>query len=486
MLAESALLAGLGGACGLLLARWSVHALIALNPPNIPRLNQVSIDGRVLGFTFAVSLAVGLLFGLAPALHLSKPDLNHALKEGAAQAASSGRRFGRHGLRGLLVVVQTALAIVLLAGAGLMIKSFVKLRQVELGFDPANIISVRIAPAFNRFAAGQRTNDYYQQMLDAIDATPGVVSSAVVTGAPLRGFFMNAPLLIANRPEPASLDAQMAPVTIISPDYFRVTGTPLKQGRFFTHGDVEGAPGVALINETMARRYFLHENPLGQRISLKSEPDKPYEIVGVVGDIKQMGLDKETQPNVYLSFRQYEVAFMDIVVRSAAEPSSLSPALRGSIRAVDKYAPITSVRTLEEVIADDTAQPRFYTLLLSLFAGVAVTLTALGLYGVMSYAVSQRTREIGIRLALGAETQSILRMVTSQGLFLILIGEAAGLAAALALTRLMTSLLFGVSATDPATFAAISLSLIIVALLACALPARRASNVDPMSALRCE
>ncbi|MEK6322870.1 MAG: ABC transporter permease [Acidobacteriota bacterium] len=486
MLTESTLLAALGGACGLLLARWGVQALIALNPPNIPRLNQVSIDGRVLGFTFAVSLLVGLLFGLAPALQLSKPDLNRALKEGGAQAASSGQRFRGNGLRGLLVVAQTALALVLLAGAGLMLKSFVKLRQVELGFDPTHAIELTIAPAFNRFPQGQRTNDYYQQMLDSINTTSGVISSAVVTGAPLGGFLMTSPILIAGRPAPASTDAQPAHVTVISPDYFRVVGTALKQGRFFTEHDGESKPRVAIINEAMARRYFPDGSPIGQRISLISEQDKPFEIVGVVADIKQIGLDKETQPNLYLSFRQYEVGFMNIVARSVGEPSTLIPALRSRIREVDQYAPITRVRTLEEVVSESIAQPRFYTLLLALFAGVAVILAAIGLYGVMSYAVSQRTREIGIRVALGAEPQRILRMIVGQGLLLILMGVAAGLAAAFALTRLISTLLFGVSATDPVTFAVIALTLIVVALAACYLPARRATKVDPMTALRCE
>jgi len=486
MLTESTLLAALGGACGLLLAHWGVQALIALNPPNIPRLNQVSIDGRVLGFTFAISLLVGLLFGLAPALQLSKPDLSRALKEGAAQAAAGGQRLRRHGLRGLLVVAQTALALVLVAGAGLMLKSFVKLRQVELGFDPTHAIELTIWPAFNRFPQGQGTNDYYQQMLDSLNTTPGVISSAVVTGGPLGGFFMTSPFLIAGSPAPASTDAQLAHVTVISPDYFRVVGTPLKQGRFFTERDGESKPRVAIINETMARHYFINEDPLGHQISLKREPDKPYEIVGVVADIKQIGLDKETQPNLYRSFRQYEAAFMNIVVRSTGEPSTLIPALRSRIREVDKYAPITRIRTLEEVVSESIAQPRFYTLLLALFAGVAVILAAIGLYGVMSYAVSQRTREIGIRLALGAEPQRILRMIVGQGLLLILIGVAAGLAAAFALTRLIATLLFGVSATDPGTFAVIALTLIVVALAACYLPARRATKVDPMTALRCE
>jgi putative ABC transport system permease protein len=485
MLTESAVLAVLGGIGGLLLARWGVEALVALNPPNMPRLDQVNVDGRVLGFTFVISVLVGLLFGLAPAWQISKTDVNRALKEGAGQI--TGRRWlGRYGLRGLLVVTQTALALVLLTGAGLMLKSFIKLRQVELGFEPSHAIMFTIAPAFNRLSEGQRVNDYYQQMIDSLKTIPGVTSAGAMTGAPLGGSFMTSPVLIAGRPAPANPDTQRALVNAISPEYFRAVGAPLKQGRYFTEGDNEGSPRVAVINETLAQRYFPNENPVGQRISLRGEASKPYEIVGVVADIKQSGMEHETRPAFFVSFRQKEVAFMNLVVRSTVEPSTLIPALRSRVWAVDKYAPITRIRTLEQVVSDSVAQPRFYTLLLALFAVVAVILAAIGLYGVMSYAVSRRTQEIGIRLSLGAEPQRILRMILGQSLVLILIGVAAGLAAAFALTRLMETLLFGVKPTDPVTFALISLTLIVVALLACLIPARRAMKVDPMVALRCE
>jgi len=484
MLTESAVLAALGGASGLLLAYWGVQALVALNPPDIPRLDQVSIDGRVLGFTLIASLLVGLLFGLAPAWQLSKTDVNRAIKEGVAQA--TGGRLLRPSLRGLLVVMQTALALVLLTGAGLMLKSFIKLRQVELGFEPSHAIMLTISPAFNRFSEGQRINDYYQRMIDALKTVPGVTAAAAMTGSPLGGAFMNSGFLIEGRPAPASPENQRAFANVVSPDYFRALGTPLKQGRFLTEGDGAGAPRVAVINETLARRYFPDSNPIGQRLSMGSQANNTYEIVGVVGDIKQFGMEEEMRPSLYVSFRQREVRMMSLVVRSLGEPSALIPALRSRIWDVDKYAPITRTRTLEQLVSESVEQPRFYTLLLALFAGVAVTLAAIGLYGVMSYSVSQRTREIGIRLSLGAEPLSILRMIIGQGLILILIGVVAGLAAAFALTRLMATLLFGVSATDPTTFALISLALIVVALLACYLPARRATKVDPMMALRCE
>ena len=485
MLTESAMLAVMGGACGVLLATWGVKALIALNPPDIPRLDQVTIDSRVLGFTFVVALLVGLLFGLAPALQLSKYDLTTALKGGISASNARGNAIRRQGLRGILVISQTALALVLLVGAGLMIKSFIKLHQVELGFDPRHSIELTLLPSFNRFSSDQHTNDYYQQVMDSINTAPGVVSSAVVTGAPLGGYFGDVAILIDGRLAPDNIDGQRALFTMISPDYFRAAGVPLKQGRFLTGDDSKDRSNFTVINETMARRYFPNENPIGHHISLTSK-SKPFdgEIVGVVGDVKQMGLEAENRPNFYVSFRQYEVAFMVFVVRTTGDPSAMIPTIRAKVREADKYAPITRIRTLEQVVSDSAAQPRFYTLLLGLFSGLSILLAAIGLYGVMSYSVSQRTREIGIRLSLGAQPNRILGMVVGQGIVLIAIGVVVGLAAALAFTRVMTGLLFRVSATDPATFSIFVVLLIAIALLATYIPARRASRVDPMISLR--
>ncbi len=486
MLTESALLAALGSAAGLLLAVLGVRTLLALDPPGVPRLAQVGIDGRVLVFTLVATVVVGLLFGLAPALQLSKPDLNRTLKEGAAQAARGRQRFRGQGLRGFLVVTQTALALVLLVGAGLLLKSFIKLRQVELGFDPTHAVSLTIAPAFNRFAEKQRTNEYYRRMIESLAAAPGVTAVGAVTGAPLSGAYMSDAILIAGRPAPEPAEKQRAYLSVISPDYFRAAGTPLKQGRSLTDDDREGSPRVALVNEALARRYFPDANLMGQRISLRGEPDKPYEIVGVVADLKQFGIDKEVQPIFYVSYWQREMAFMNLVVRSTGEPSALIPALRNRIRTVDPYAPIVRVRTLEETVGEAVAQPRFYTLLLTIFSAIALLLAVIGLYGVMSYAVSQRTHEIGIRMAVGAQPGDVLRLFLRQGIALVGIGLALGLGGALALTRVLTSLLFDVRETDPLTFASVALLLAGVALLACWIPARRAAKVDPMIALRHE
>ena len=484
LLTESVMLALLGGAGGLALAHWAVKALIALNPPDVPRLAQVNMDGRVLAFTFFTTLLVGIIFGLAPALHSSKPDLNNALKDGAASAGVGRRRFRRFGFRDLMVVMQTALAVVLLAGAGLLIKSFVKLRQIELGFTPTNAISLRLSPPFSKFPKDYKRADYYRRMMDSLKTMPGVEAVAVATGAPTTGAYMNATILIAERTEPDNAEAQRAFVSVVSPDYFRAIGNPLKQGRLFTDDDNESSPLVAIINETMARTYFNGTNPVGQRIFFGGESDKQMEIVGVTADVKQFGLDQENKPGLYQPYRQNDVSSLNLIVRTSAEPAAIIPALRRRILSEDKFTAITRVRTLDELVSDSVAQPRFYTLLLAIFAAIALALAAVGVYGVMAYSVSQRTHEIGVRMALGAEAGMILRLVIGRGLTLILAGVAVGLAGAFALTRLMSGLLFSVSATDPAVFAAISLTLIAVALAACVSPARKATRIDPMVALR--
>ncbi len=484
LLTESALLAVLGGAGGLALAYWAVKALIALNPPDVPRLAQVNLDGRALEFTFLTTALVGFIFGLAPALHSSKPDLNNALKEGAASTSGGRRWFRRFGFRDLMVVAQTALAVVLLAGAGLLIKSFVKLRQVELGFTPTNVISLTISPPFNRFPKDYRTMDYYRRMLDLLKATPGVESAAAVTGAPMTGAFMSAPILVAGRPEPTNVEARRAFISVVSADYFRAIGNPIRQGRLFTEADNESSPRVAIINETMARTFFAGVDPIGQLIFLKGKPDEQMEVVGVAADVKQFGVSAENKPGFYQPYRQREVAFMDLIVRTTAGPPAMISALRNRILSEDKFTAITRVRTLDELVSDSVAQPRFYTLLLAIFAAIALALAGVGVYGLMAYSVSRRTHEIGVRMALGAEAGRILRLVIGRGLMLVLTGVAVGLAGAFALTRLMSGLLFSVSATDPAVFAVVSLTLIAVALAACFIPARRAAKVDPMIALR--
>jgi len=490
LLTESTLLALIGGASGLVLARLAVMGLIALNPPDVPRLAQVNLDGRVLAFTFFTTLLVGIIFGLAPALHASNPDLNSALKEGASSASyGSRRRFfmpRRFGLRDFVVVGQTALAIVLLAGSGLLIKSFINLRRVELGFTPNSALVLTVSPPINRFPKGHAAMDYYAHLLDSLKVIPGVDAVAAMTAAPTDGAFMNSPVVIAGQVDPVNADSQRAFITVVSSDYFRAIGNPLKQGRLFTDDDNESSPRVAIINETMARAFFAGGNPIGQRIALKGEADKLMEIVGVTADVKQFGVDKENKPGFYQPYRQKDVSFMNLVVRTTTDPAMIIPAVRSRILSVDKFTAVTRVRTLDDLVSQSVAQPRFYTLMLAIFAGIALMLAAVGIYGLMAYSVSRRTHEIGIRMALGAETTRIMRLVVGQGLVLIATGVVIGLAGAVALTRLMASLLFGVSATDPAVFVIISVTLIAVALAACFVPARKATRIDPMVALRNE
>ena len=486
LLTESTLLALLGGAGGVLLAFWAVKGLIALNPPDVPRLAQISLDLRALAFTFLTTLLTGLVFGLAPALHSSRSDLNTGLKEAGASGGGGWRWPWRFRMRDILVVTQTALAVVLLVGAGLLIKSFVKLQQVELGFKPANVISVTLSPPFTLLPKTYRKTDYYRSMVESLKTMPGVEAAAVTTSPPTTGALMNVPLIIPGRPEPPGSEKQRAFLNVVSPDYFQVIGNPLKHGRLFNDSDNEKSPPVAIINETMARSYFDGADAIGKRIAVKGERDQRLEIVGVAADVKQFGLDVENKPSLYRPYRQEEVTFMHLVVQTSADSASMIPALRRRIIETDKLTAITRIRSLDGLISDSVAQPRFYTLLLTIFAAIALTLAALGIYGVVAYSVSLRTHEIGIRVALGAQARRIVRLVVGKGLILILVGVGIGLAGALLMTRVMTGLLFEVSATDPAVFAMIAVLLIVVALAACLAPARKATTVDPLLALRHE
>jgi predicted permease len=490
LLTESALLAVAGGAAGLVLARLAISGLIALDPPDVPRLAQVDLDGRVLAFTLVTTLLVSIIFGLAPALNSSKPDLINALKEGAASAGRSKRRLfsalPSFGVRDGIIIAQTALAVVLLIGAGLLIKSFVKLRQVELGFTPANVISLTLAPPFSRYPKDFNRMDYYRQLLETVKTMSGVEAVALTTSIPTTGAWMNVPTFVAGQAKPTNTDGQRAFASVVSADYFRTAGITLKQGRVFTEDDREGSPLVTIINEKMARTYFANTNPIGQRIYLQDSPDKQMEVIGVAADVKQLGVGEENKPFFYQPYRQRSARGLTLLVRTQVEPSSFIPALRGYISSVDKYTAITQVRTLDEVVFNSIAQPRFYMLLLTIFAWIALLLAAVGIYGLMAYTVNQRKHEIGIRLALGAQTNHILRMIVGQGLSLILIGILIGLIASLMVTQAMSKMLFEVSATDPHIFIIITFTLIVVALSACVLPARRATRIDPLIGLRHE
>jgi len=480
LLTESLLLALVGGTLGLVLAYWMVDLLVRFSPQGAPRVDEIAIDGRVLGFTLGIALLTGVVFGLAPALQVSRTDLNHSLKEGGRDA-QSGARGGR--LRGALVVAEMALALMLLVGAGLMIKSFVMLQRVDAGFNPDHVLTLNIALPRINYPDRPQIVAFYTQLLDRIKALPGVQSAGLTSSLPLTGNNTDVNFLVEGRPQPPSNQQPAAWYSQVSPDYFRAMGMRLVKGRVFTEQDNEQAPRVVIISETLARRYFPGEDPLGKRIG---SPNNWREIVGVMTDVKHFGLETDARPSMFLADRQSPARFMAVVVRTAGEPLQIASAVRGAVWAGDKNLAVANVTPMTQLVSASIAQPRFILLLLGVFAGVALTLAAVGIYGVMSYSVTQRTREIGVRMALGARPRDVMRLVVGQGLLLTAAGVGIGLGGAVALTRLMNTLLFGVKPTDPVTFAVITLLLTSVALLACYLPARRAMKVDPMIALRYE
>ncbi|HEX5736621.1 MAG TPA: ABC transporter permease [Blastocatellia bacterium] len=485
LLTESLILALLGGGAGLLLALWGIELLIKLGPRDIPRLDDISIDGTVLWFTAAASILTGIIFGLVPALKASKPDLNESLKEGS-RGTSEG--FNRYSLRNLLVVVQMALTLIPLVSAGLLVKSFLRLQQVNPGFAPENVLTMRVSlPAL--FDEGDKAVLFFKQATERIESIPGVESVGAVTLLPLVGSNNRASFNIKSRPYPEN-EEPVAEFRAVTPNYFRAMGIPVIRGRTFTEHDVKGKTGAIIINETMARRYWPGEDPLGQVMSFgvsvsDNEPDE-WEIVAIVGDLKHFSLDSEAVPEMYIPHAQQPWTGMTMVARSSMDPTQLATLMRGQVLSLDRNQPVSDVRTMSEVVGRSIAQQRFYLLLFALFAVMALVLAAVGIFGVMSYSVTERTREIGIRMALGAQTRDVLRHVVGQGMLLTLAGVVIGLVGSFLLTRFMANMLYEVDAFDPVTFAAISLLLALVALIACYIPARRATRVDPMVALRYE
>lgn len=482
LLTESVLLSVAGGALGLLLAVWGTAALMGLAPDNIPRLNEVGVDARVFGFTLAVSLLAGIVFGLVPAIQASKPDLNEALKEGSrgSMASGSGKR-----TRSILVAVEVALSLVLLVGAGLMVKSFVRLQQTHLGFNTNNLLTMNLSLSESRYPEAHQQVAFFQKTLEQVGALPGIKSAAVTTGLPLTLSLSGSDFRIEGHPEPEAGKEMIINTRSVSPGYFGTLGISLLKGRDFSDGDKTDAPQVAIINQNLARTYFANEDPLGKRITF-SDGESWMSIVGVIGDVKQVSLGSSAKPEVYFPYLQAAAAAMSLVVRTTNDPQSQAAAVKGQIRVIDRDLPIEDGKTMEQLLAESVSGPRFNMLLLTMFAVVALVLALVGIYGVMSYTVTQRTHEIGIRVAVGAQSRDVFRMVLGQGMLLALIGVAFGLVGALALTRLMTSMLFGVEPNDPVTFATIALLVIAVALIACYFPGRRAMKVDPLVALRYE
>ncbi|HEX5736626.1 MAG TPA: ABC transporter permease [Blastocatellia bacterium] len=487
LLTESLLLATASAAVGLLLALWGIDLLVAAGPDNIPRLDEIRIDGNALLFTICVTMLTGLTFGLAPALQASKLDLNQSLKEGARSSSAASAR-GR--LRKALVVSEVALALVLLVGAGLLIKSFYRLQQVDPGFNPEGVLTFKVSLPAARYSGDDRITAFYDEALDRIKELPGVESAGSISFSPLSNTTFYLGFTAEGWPPRTPSELPPAQFRLASSDYFTVMQIPISRGRGFTIEDRKQSSPVAVINEEMARRHFAGEDPVGKRLSLQvalGEGEPAWrEIVGVVGDVKHFGLDAEVKPEIYVPYAQQPTGAMTMVVRSAIDPVGLTGAIREEIKAIDKDLPVYSVANLESYVDRSVARRRFSTVLLMAFGAIALALAAIGVYGVMSYTVAERTREIGIRVALGAQRRDILKLVVGQASVLLIAGLAAGLAGAFALTRVMEELLFGVSATDTVIFLTVPVVLAAIALFASYIPALRATKVDPMIALRYE
>ena len=483
LLTESVLLALCGGLIGVELAYWGVQLLVALGPDSIPRLRGISIDPRVLIFTFVVSLLTGLAFGLVPAVQASRADVNDALKEG-----SRGSTGGRSALRNVFIVAEVSLALVLLVGAGLMVRSFIHLHGVKTGFETDHVLTMRIQLPGAKYRDDQQRVAFFKQAQERISALPGVKLIGAINFLPLNGLASSTSFHIAGQPPVAPEQAPGTEVRVISGPYFAAMGIPLIKGRAFDEHD--GASSrVVVVNETFARRFFPNEDAIGKRVEINWGPvgQPPLdEIVGIVGDIREAALQRDPNPAIYWPMMREPYPFMNLIVRSTVDPMRLAASIQREIRGIDPDQPVAEVRTLDAVVAKSIARPRFDTLLLGIFAAVALVLASVGLYGVMNYSATQRTHEIGIRMALGASRSDILRLVVGNGMLLTLIGIGIGLAGALALTRTMQTFLFGISASDLLTFAGVPTLLALVALFATLIPARKATRVDPTVALRCE
>jgi putative ABC transport system permease protein len=485
-LTESVLLSTLGGLVGLAIAYGGLVVLKSFIPENISQARAISIDYKVLGFTLLVSVATGLVFGLAPAIQAVRFNQIETLKEGGRDAATGGS--GKR-LRSLLVMAEVAISLVLLIGAGLLINSFLRLRNVDPGFRAENLLTMKIVLPEPKYEKWKMRSTFYSDLIQRVQSLPGVKSAAVTTNLPLYSQGNSIGVSIEGKPEPPPGQELIVTTRIISNGYLDTMSIPLLKGRQLTDQDTDNSQNVAVVSETMARRFWPGEEVVGKRVSIvkvRSQEDW-IQVIGVAKDVRQFELNDDPKPQMYLTYRQFGFFdAQDLVVKTDVDPASMASAVRKAVWEIDKDQPISNIRTMETILAESIARQRFSMLLLAIFAGVALVLAAVGIYGVMSYSVAQRTHEIGIRMALGAQTMTVLKLAIGYGLKLVLAGIAIGLIAAFALTRVMSTLLFGVTATDPTTFALISLLLIAVAAIASYIPARRATRVNPIIALRYE
>jgi putative ABC transport system permease protein len=475
-----------GSVLGLGFAYLGIKALVAISPRDLVSLQTVGLNFTVLGWTLGVSLLTGIIFGLAPALHVSRLNLNDSLKEGGKSEA--GQASGSRRLRNALVVSEIALAVVLLASAGLLIRSFVRLQQVDRGFVTDNVLTMVVRLPEARYREDPQLVQFFSQTLERVRQLPTVRSAGMVNYLPLYGGLGSSTAFkILGQPEPPPGQEPSTDVRVADSGYFGTLGIPLLRGRNFSDSEQREAKHVILINEALARQHFPNQDPIGQRLDVSMfEKPTPAEIIGVIGNVRYDSLIDEAPPAVYFPHPDLAYPFMTLVVRTDGDPATIAPAIQREIRTLDPNQPLSDVRTMNQVMSEWVERSRFNTLLLGLFAGLATLLSAVGIFGVMNYSVALRTRELGLRLAVGAQPRRVLLLVLKQGLALTIVGVGLGLVAAFGLTRLLSGLLFGVGAFDVTTFASISLLLVIVSLLACYLPARRAMRIDPLSALRYE
>ncbi|HKU76397.1 MAG TPA: ABC transporter permease [Pyrinomonadaceae bacterium] len=480
-LTESLLLVLVGGATGVLLASWLVKLIPALSSSKIPRVEYINIDLRVVLFACGVSLLTAIVFGLVPAIQFWRNDIQGTLKESGRSAATTVRQR----LRKALVISEVAFAVLLLTGAGLLFRSFVRLLQVDPGFTKENVLALQVFLP-RTYDQPEKMINYFDQSIEKIKSQPGIEAVAVIATPPFVDLEVDATFNVVGRPAPPAGSEPIAFYSSLSSEYLSALGIPLKKGRFFTNFDKSGAPLVVVINETMARRYFPNEDPIGQRMTVTFAATETREIVGVIGDVLHNGLHAEPRPQMFVPHQQEPSAYMTFLVKTKTEPATQLASVKRAIREVNPNQTFARTATMEELVSDSLKQRRFNLFLLGLFAAIALLLATIGIYGSISYSTRQRTNEIGVRIALGAQPLDVLRLIVGQGVGQALVGVGIGLAAAFLLTRTLKTFLFGVTPTDPLTFVAISLLLVVTAFIASLIPARRATKVDPLVALRSE